>query len=279
MRNFGKRNFVIIAYLAFIAQLSIAQPLLAADKQEIWLDRLTWTQLAQAIKKGDDAVLIPSGGTEANGPYIALGKHNYLIAQTAEIIARKAGHMHVAPVIPYAPEGEVENTGLMQFAGTISLQPDTFAKMLEDTARSLKHHGFREIYFLAEHGGSIAPQEAVAARLNREWKGQGVRVASVGDYYNRNGQNEWVAAHHPQTIDPQAHAGFADTSEMLACCPQLLRAHAAEPYDAKSAEKSGVFGDASGATAASGKALIALKIDAALKQIEQARSTQTNVNH
>ena len=54
---------------------------------------------------------------------------------------------------------------------------------IEGIARSLKAGGFRTICFIADHGGSQAPQAETIARLNAEWAGKGIRVVHVDAYY------------------------------------------------------------------------------------------------
>ena len=41
-----------------------------------FLEELTWTELRDAIRAGTTTVIVPVGGTEQNGPHMALGKHN-----------------------------------------------------------------------------------------------------------------------------------------------------------------------------------------------------------
>ena len=71
------------------------------------------------IAAGKTTVIVPTGGTEQNGPHIVLGKHNYLVKYKAGEIAKQLGNALVAPVMAYVPEGEITPpTGHMRFAGT-----------------------------------------------------------------------------------------------------------------------------------------------------------------
>ena len=76
-------------------------PLLAQTS----LDDLTWQELRDAIKAGTTTVIVPIGGTEQNGPHMVLGKHNYIIAFAARLMAERLGQTLVAPVLQYVPQG------------------------------------------------------------------------------------------------------------------------------------------------------------------------------
>lgn len=241
---------------------------MAAESQSVWLQELTSPEVAQRLENGTKRVIIPTGGTEQNGPHIALGKHNAIVHATAEKIAATLGNTLVAPVIAYVPEGSVQpKQGHMMFAGTLSVRDDTLANLLEDAARSLKAHGFTRIYFLSDHGGSIAPQEQVAAMLSKEWRDEGVLVAALSHYYNQNGQEEWVKTLGKGIEDPNAHAGFADASEIEAARPDYLRKDKVQQFDKQDFSTTGVMGDPSQASANDGVQLLALKAAAAVKQV------------
>lgn len=53
-----------------------------AALNSVWLEELTWIEVRDALTEGKKTVTIPTGGIEQNGPYVALGKHNYVL-QTA----------------------------------------------------------------------------------------------------------------------------------------------------------------------------------------------------
>ena len=47
-----------------------------ADSTSVYLEDLTTAEVASAIRSGTTTIIIPVGGTEQNGPHMALGKHN-----------------------------------------------------------------------------------------------------------------------------------------------------------------------------------------------------------
>src|SRR5687767_1542144 len=136
----------------------------------VFLEELTWTEVRDAIRGGKTTVIIPTGGTEQNGPHMVLGKHNVRVKFTAGEIAKRLGNALVAPVMAYVPEGAIDPpTAHMWAAGTITLPPEHFAKVVEFAARSLKAHGFTDIALIGDSGPNQPPLKSVAEMLNKEW--------------------------------------------------------------------------------------------------------------
>ena len=159
-----------------------ARPIAARD--EVWIDRMTFMEVRDAIAAGKTTVIIPTGGHEPNGPWLALGKHNYVLHANCDAIARKMGNALCAPVIKHVPEGDINPpTGHMTSPGTISLREDTFRALLTDTAESLKQHGFKQVFFIGDSGGNQAGQRAVAEELNKKWGGATL-IAHIQEYYD-----------------------------------------------------------------------------------------------
>jgi creatinine amidohydrolase len=215
----------VLASVLAIAQTASGECFQAPDT--VFLEELTWTELRDLIGSGKTTIIVPIGGTEQNGPHMALGKHNRRVQVLSEKIARALGNALVAPVIAYVPEGQVSPpTEHMRFPGTITVPEDTFEKVLEYAARSFKLAGFRDIVFLGDHGGYQRGERAVADRLDREWAAASVRVHAIEEYY-RAGQAEFARllkgkGFHDEEVG--THAGLADTSLMLATDPRLVRA-------------------------------------------------------
>ncbi len=153
-------------------------------RDSVWIEELTWMEVRDAIRDGKTIAIIATGGIEQNGPYTATGKHNFVLQATAEAIARRLGNALVAPIVKFVPEGRIEPpSGHMQYSGTISLREETFVALLTDIAASVKQHGFREIVLIGDSGGNTRGMQTVADTLNGQWKGSGVRVHHVAEYY------------------------------------------------------------------------------------------------
>jgi len=226
--------------LSFIGLLFLAVSSASAQTPDtVFLEELTWTELRDLVKSGKTTIIVPIGGTEQNGPHMALGKHNRRVQLLSEKIARALGNALVAPVIAYVPEGNVDPpTEHMRFPGTITVPEGAFEKILESAARSFKLAGFRDIVFLGDHGGYQRNEKAVAGRLAREWAATDARAYAVEEYY-RASEAEFPALLKSKGFDEReigTHAGLADTSLMLAVDPHLVRTDRLRPGE-------GVHGD------------------------------------
>ena len=99
----------------------------SGERPSVFLEDLTWTELRDAIAAGKTTIIVPIGGTEQNGPAMALGKHNRRVKLLSERIAVALGDALVAPVIAYVPEGSLNPpSGHMRFPGTISVPEAAF---------------------------------------------------------------------------------------------------------------------------------------------------------
>ena len=220
----------------------------------VFLEKMTWEEVGSALAAGKTTVIVPTGGTEQNGPHMALGKHNVRVKALAEKIARALGNALVAPVIAYVPEGGVNPpTSHMRFAGTLTIPATTFETVLEYAARSLRASGFRDIVFIGDHGGYQRNEETVARRLNREWSGAHVRVHALAEYYRVTDTQYRQALKSRGFTDAEigTHAGVADTSLALAVDPRLVRGAQLAAGSSLDATH-GVYGDPRRASAEAG---------------------------
>jgi len=239
----------------------------AVGPNTVMLEDLSSSELKARIAAGTTTVLVPIGGTEQNGPHMALGKHNTRVRVLAGRIAERLGHTVVAPVIAYVPEGNIDPASQhMRWVGTISIPEAAFEAVLEGAARSLRQHGFRDVVFLADHGGYIKLTERVAARLTRDFasrpasaaaggngKPPASRVHALSEYYQVT-QTDYIAAlkargHGADEIGQ--HAGLADTSLALAIDPSQVRMDVAAARPRGAAD--GVTGDPRRASAELGR--------------------------
>jgi hypothetical protein len=151
-----------------------------------WTEELTHLEVRDAIRAGKTTVIIGTGGVEQNGPYVATGKHNYVLQLVMPVIAKKLGNALLAPIVRFVPEGEVgpPPTGHMRYAGTISVREETFRRLLSDICESYATHGFQEIVLLGDSGGNQKGMAAVAAEWNR--KKSSTRVYYVREFYEED---------------------------------------------------------------------------------------------
>ena len=190
----------------------------------VWIEELTWMEVRDVLREGTTTAIVATGGIEQNGPYVATGKHNYVLLGACEALARELGDALCAPVIKLVPEGGVEPpTGHMRYPGTLSLRPETFRMVLEDVASSLAAHGFEHIVFIGDSGGNQSHMEAVADALNARWTE--TQVHFIPEFYNYDEvlvyMEEDLGVVQPE--DEGLHDNFYITSIMMTVDPTVVR--------------------------------------------------------
>jgi creatinine amidohydrolase len=202
---------------ALVAALAIASPALAQNADPnmprpidaadtVWIEEMTWLEVRDALKAGKTTVIVPTGGIEQNGPYLATGKHNYVNRATCDAIARKLGNALCAPNVPFVPEGGFEPpTGHMRYPGTISLTDATYRALLTDIATSLKTHGFEHIILIGDSGGNQSGMKEVAATLSSKWSGSKTTIHFIPEYYQYPEAYKFAAANVGGKEVPEGH--------------------------------------------------------------------------
>jgi len=160
-----------------------------APLDTVWIEEMTYMEVRDAIKAGKTTAMVVAGGIEQNGPYLAVGKHDYVAKVTAEPIARRLGNALIAPILVLAP-GDPDH---IPTPGSIFLSEETFKAMLTDIAKSLKSQGFRNILFMADHGEDQKPMSEVAKTLSAEWGEGGPGIYYVAEYYNNDALRKFIA--------------------------------------------------------------------------------------
>jgi len=84
----------IVIGLGMAQEIDAPSPIPAEDS--VFIEELTWMEVRDAVNAGKTTAIVGTGGIEQNGPYVATGKHNYVLQATTEAIARKLGNALVA---------------------------------------------------------------------------------------------------------------------------------------------------------------------------------------
>jgi creatinine amidohydrolase len=222
-RGMRRRDWLFGGLGAMAASVAPARSAIAGS---VFLEDLTWTELAAQIKAGRTTIILPVGGVEQSGPHMALGKHDARVTVLSERIARDLGNALVAPVVAYVPEGSLSPpTEHMKFPGTITVPVAAFREILTSAAMSFRLHGFRDVVILGDHGGYQTDLKAVADDLNRRWASTPTRAHYIAAYYQAT-QTTYVDALRRRgysTAEIGVHAGLADTSLTLATDPRMVR--------------------------------------------------------
>lgn len=175
----------LVFSLVFLALLS---PALAAPRNSLLIEDMTWTEVRDAIAAGKTTAIYYAASTEQNGPGMALGKHMFIAHYLSQKIAAKLGNALVYPTMPFAPTGDwglmnlgtldpAKKTGHMRYAGSVNLSEETFGAVAHDVALSAISAGFKNVVLMCDHGGKAQTQlDQVAKNMDAEWGPNGIHV-------------------------------------------------------------------------------------------------------
>jgi creatinine amidohydrolase len=233
------------------------------------LGELTWVE-AEALRARGPIVLLPIGSTEAHGPHLPLATDvilsEELARRAAEALEAEGRTVLIAPSLSYAVTDYAS-----EFAGTVTLAPETAVSLLADVCASLIAQGFQRVCLVNSHlePAHVATLTQACARVAER---TGATVA-FPDQLDRR----WARTLTEEYKRGACHAGSYETSLVLAARPELVndqvRAGLAPlPIDLAKAMKSGVrtfreagaerayFGDPAAASRAEGDAIYALLV-------------------
>lgn len=140
-------------------------------------------------------IAVPLGSCEQHGAHLPLGTDSIIAEYLCQQLTLHHGSIVVAPTIAISASGE--HAG---FAGTLSIGTEALAIVLTELVRSADWAD--AMVFVNGHGGNA---EAVTRAL---------RTAEL--------EGRKAFAWWPFLPDADAHAGFAETSIMLAIAPHLV---------------------------------------------------------
>lgn len=230
-----------------------------------WAD-LAWTDFATL--PADTVAVLPLAATEQHGPHLPVSVDTRLNEGMVEAMLALLPADFPVLVLPTQAIGcSVEHT---RFPGTLTGMPETLLALWTEIGHSVARARVRRLVLLNTHGGNQAIMEILARRLRIE-AGLFAVAANPGRMGNPPGL---VAAEEDRF---GIHAGFVETSLMLALDPERVRmdqAHdfrsawagleaplapgsgAAPAWQAQDLNPAGAVGDAAAASAEAGAALL-----------------------
>jgi creatinine amidohydrolase len=267
--------------LAVCSLAIISASLYAQSKQPlVEFDMMTWQEVKQAIQSGKTTALVYNGGTEQRGPQNVNGGHTLIAQETGRRIALKLRNAILAPVLPYSP-----NNASADLPGTIGLTTQLFAAINEQIAEQLIITGFKNVVLMSDHGQGQKELGEVAAKLDAKYSGKGIRVVFCDGVYVGTDQHPGAQADFIKWLgeqgyaSPGGHAGVMDTSELVYLGGDkgwvrmnLLPTAVGDPAGADPnapRKNNGITGDARRSTSELGKKFIDMKVDYAVRQINQ----------
>jgi creatinine amidohydrolase len=180
----------------------------------LWLDELSTIEAAQAAKHGA-VVIFPVGSVEEHGEHLPLCTDSIQPEYVALEVAKRTGCL-VAPPLRYG----ICNAG-HNFAGTITIEFDTFYRLVREILSEMVRNGFCRIIVLSGHAGNshmvalrMAAQDIVMANDTAQTK---VRIMVLSDY---DFAKELTPKYASET---DGHAGTLETSRVMAIKPELIK--------------------------------------------------------
>lgn len=166
-----------------------------------FLGRTTWTDHWKPTRR--PLLIVPVGACEQHGPHLPLDTDTRIASALADGLAQKfdEGDLLVAPPLTISSSGEHAS-----FPGTLSVGAEVFEQIIVELVRSADWSA--GVVLVNGHGGNRVPVER-AVRLLRS-------------------EQRKVLAWWPRVKDGDAHAGYTETSLMLAIAPDLVRMHRVE---------------------------------------------------
>lgn len=236
--------------------------------RELELERLRSPEIAEALQDGMRTVVFALGAVEQHGPHLPLFVDAEHGTRLAIEVARRLGDALVAPTVRIGCSDHH-----MDFAGSLTVRPETLEAICHDYCASLAHHGFRRICIIPTHGGNFGVLAEMLPRLRAT-----VPSCTVVGFTDLVGlirlwRDSIEGASPGMGRRVGGHADIAETSLMLALHPSLVRmdlaAQGFQPELDRSAFEriiaegfrtvtpNGVLGDARGSDAGLGRAALA----------------------
>jgi len=169
------------------------------------LGESTWAMVRDAHY---ELAVLPWGATEAHNTHLPYAtdiiESEAVAAESSRLAWDEGARVVVLPAIPFGV-----NTGQLDVAYCVNMNPSTQALVLGDVVRSLAPHGVRKLVVLNGHGGNDFRQ------MVRELQPATSMFLCALNYY--------VCLDAKTYFDePGDHAGELETSLMMAIAPELV---------------------------------------------------------
>jgi len=183
----------------------------------IW-DQLTSPQIAQLDK--NIPVVLCMAATEQHGPHLPLATDRMIGEHIAHTLHEAMpGQVLLLPAVSIGYSAHH-----MDFAGSLTLTHETFARQVSDIIDSVIHHGFSKIILLNSHGGNLGIGQVLVEQLGYKYPQADIVMATW-----------WrIAAAELEKITETGaggvgHACEFETSLMLLIAPELVKTELIKP--------------------------------------------------
>ena len=223
--------------------------------ENVLISSMTWPE-AEKCMRDARAVIVPLGSTEQHGHHMSLSTDTVVSDYICPLVAQKTNCL-VLPALPYGQVWSAKG-----FPGTLSLRQRTFIDVVKDIVVSLENQGVKNVILFSGHYGNMQPGRDAARELMDEY---GYRNVWNLGYVGVDSLNASIME-TPLWNGKIFHAAELETSIMLHIAPQLVQMEKAvrdepavpagldlRPMQWKEFSSTGIFGDATKATADKGR--------------------------
>ena len=240
----------------------------------------TWEEILHLRRSGVVCAVLPVGATEQHGPHLGCGVDTSI----ADKVCRAAVSKVKAVLLPTLPYGcSIGHSH--RWPGTIALQPKTLIDVVKDIGDWVYRSGFKRLFIVNGHVTNFAPLRCALEMLRAEHDDMMVALINTPSISERT-----RTVHFSDADD--WHANDAETSLMLACDTDMVRADKCAQSDDedRTAEKvfahpvnrtstNGVTGKPSLASKVKGEELFRWMVEDLACLIEKGSQEQPPLNH
>jgi creatinine amidohydrolase len=233
---------------------------------ELFIERLSWTEVEEALAAGKRRAIVCAASTEQHGPHLPEATDALLGEAYAGGLAAALGDALVAPIIrPACSEHH------MAFAGSLTISETLLMDIIDAYLASLRRHGFERFVVMSSHGGNFP----VLTRWERERPAADATVISDFNVFEAGFE---AIRRFGRTDTAGPHAEVMETSMMLHLHPELVHMdRAVTGFTGESSlddvltrgmralTPNGILGDPVGSTAEMGAAVL----DAVVERLRQ----------
>ncbi len=220
-----------------------------------YLGTVNWKEADRMMKEAR-AVILPLGSTEQHGYHMCLETDNIVALHVAMELAERTDCV-VMPVLNYG-----QAWSACDFPGTFNVKEKHYIEIIKDLVKSIEEKGARNIILFSGHWGNVAPIKIACRELLDE---DGYNNVYHMSYTNLKKTSEGIME-TPLWHGSGFHAGEIETSIMLKISPESVnmdnavidypetpKGYEIRPVHWSEFATTGIFGDATKATAEKGE--------------------------
>jgi len=152
-------------------------------KNEYRYEHLSWPEISVAVEQ-QKVIVLPIGSIEQHGYHLPLD----VDVRLASSVALEAGKRSPENVLVMPPINYGYCHHVMDFPGTITIEPSTFIRLLIDVTKSVAYHGFKNIILLNGHGSNYHLVDQAGRQTNLQTNAVCCTLSwwqLVAEYWNR----------------------------------------------------------------------------------------------